>query len=107
MPTKVRIISPKNSAEWDRLVLDVLSGKGLGNEETYGGVATEERADTVRKKIRTAARKQEVASKVFYRACDSPGKCKFGSDCQYHVMMTFFTLDAGRQYKASQSQQRR
>lgn len=106
MPSQVRIISPRNSAEWDRLVDAVLAGKGLGNEETYGGVTSEERADRVRRAIRTAARKRDVASKVYYKPCDSPGRCAFGSDCAYHVLLTFFDLDAGRAYKAQQSQRR-
>jgi hypothetical protein len=107
MPSQVRIISPKNSAAWDELVAGVLSSIGLGKEQTYGGITDEARADTVRKKVRTAARKKDVASKVFYRPCDSPGNCSFGDDCQFHVLMTFFPLDAARQYKAQQSQPKR
>lgn len=106
MPSKVRIISPKNSAAWDQLVADLLSG-GLGKQETYGGIASEERADEVRRKIRTAARKREVASKVYWGPCDKPGQCGFGRDCTHHVYITFYDMEQGRKYKAQQSNKRR
>lgn len=104
MPSQVRIISPRNSAEWDHLVRGLIDGGKLGQEQTYGGIASEERADTVRKKIRTAARKADVASKVFWKPCDQPGKCGFGADCTHHVYITLYSMDAGREYKAKQAQ---
>lgn len=106
MPSKVRIISPKNSAEWDHLVRGLIDGGTLGSEQTYGGCTSEERADHVRKKIRTAARKADVASKVFWKPCDKPGKCGFGADCTHHVYITLYSMDAGREYKAKQAQRR-
>ena len=106
MPSQVRIISPKNSAEWDVLVRNLIDGGNLGQEQTYGGCKDEARADHVRRKIRTAARKQDVASKVFWKPCDKPGKCRFGPDCSHHVYITLFSMEAGREYKAKQAQRR-
>lgn len=106
MPSQVRIISPRNSAEWDRVVADVLDRKGFGKEDIYGGCKDEERADRVRRAVRTAARKRDLAAKVFWRPCDSKS-CGFGADCAYHVYITLYEMAAGRDYKAKQSQQRR
>ena len=103
MPSQVRIISPKNSAEWDHLVRGLIQAGKLGQEQTYGGCTSEERADHVRRKIRTAARKQDVASRVFWKPCDKPGKCSFGADCTHHVYITLYDIEAGRQYKAKQA----
>lgn len=107
MPTKVRIISPRNSAAWDDLVAGILESVGLGKEQTYGGITSEQRADEVRRKIRTAAKRRDLASKVFWGPCDKPGSCEFGADCTHHVKMTFFSMEEGRAYKAKQAQQRR
>jgi hypothetical protein len=105
MPTQVRIISARNSAEWDRLVHGILTSGQLGKEQTYGGCTTQERADKVRRCIRTAARRQDVASKVYWRPCDTPGKCQFGADCTHHVYITLYEMEGARQYKATQANQ--
>lgn len=107
MPSQVRIISPKNSAEWDHLVRGLINDGKLGQEQIYGGCASEERADHVRRKIRTAARKQDVASKVFWKPCDKPGKCSFGADCTHHVYITLYPLADGQAYKVKQAQAQR
>lgn len=107
MPSQVRIISPKNSAQWDDLVRSVTGGGRLRAEHTYGGITSNERADRVRRCIRTAAKKAGYASKVYWTECPAAGKCPFGSDCAYHCNFTLFDLEEGRQYKASQVQQPR
>lgn len=102
MPSQVRIISRRNSPKWDDLVRAAL--RSLGVEHDYFGVANADRADTVRKSIRTAARHQGHGAKVYYKECPQPGACQDGGpDCQYHVYYTLYDLDEARKYKASQS----
>ena len=107
MPSQVRIISPKNSAQWDDLVRSVISAGKLRDEHTYGGITNNERADRVRRCIRTAAKKAGYASKVYWTECDAAGKCAFGADCAYHCNFALFDLQEGREYKAKMAQQRR
>ena len=103
MPSQVRIISRRNSPRWD----DLVRGAQLGVEHDYYGCASEDRADTVRKCIRTAARHQGHGSKVYYKPCPEPGACaNGGADCTHHVYYTLYDLDDARAYKAKQSAQR-
>ena len=106
MPSQVRIISQRNSAEWDQLVAGIITGGQVGTELPYGGITSEERADKVRQKIRTAARRADHGAKVYWKPCDKPGKCGFGADCTHHVYITLYDLEAARRYK-SKSQKRR
>lgn len=99
MPSQVRIISPRNSREWDELV----RAAPQGAEHTYGGVVTQERADRVRRCIRTAAKHLGLGAKVYWQPCRSPGKCPFGADCGWHVSYTLYDLDAAREYKSRQA----
>lgn len=107
MPTQVRIISKRNSAQWDELVASI-TGKGAWNtEHTYGGISNNERADQVRRAIVTASKRENVGKKVFWYECpDKPG-CKFGSDCQFHVSYTLYPMEDARRYRAQQSKPRR
>lgn len=105
MPDKVRFVSPRNSADYDRLVTDLLA-KPLGTEQPYGGCTSQERADEVRAKTRTAARKQGYSCKAYWRACDKPGQCEWGADCTHHVLFTLYDPGAARNWKAQQAQQR-
>ena len=108
MPSQVRIISKRNSAQWDDLVRQVLDGGALEVEHDYFGVTTQARADEVRKKLRTAGRHHGVGSKVYYKECPSPGKCKTGgADCAYHVYYTIYDLEKARGYKAKQATAKR
>lgn len=107
MPNQVRIISPRNSREWDSIIEGVRSRGQLKQEQTYGGITDEERADKVRRCLRTAARHLGVASKVYWHKCDAKGPCSFGDDCGYHVKFTIYDLAEARGYKQQQSQRRR
>lgn len=99
MPSQVRIISPRNSREWDELI----AAAPLGEENTYGGIAHQQRADEVRRKLRTAAkRRSDLGAKVFWYQCEAK-RCQFGDDCQYHVSYTIYPIDVARQYKAQQA----
>ena len=107
MPQQVRIISRRNSPQWDDLVRDAIRSGRLKVEHDYYGCATEERADEVRKKIRTAAKHQGHGAKVYYKPCPAPGKCTTGGpDCTHHVYYTIYDLDEARTYKAKQSAQK-
>jgi len=103
VPSKVRIIQVRNSAEWDRLVRDTIARRGYRYEETYGGITSEPEADKVRKKLRTAARHEGVGARVFYKECPAPGNCPFDPDCRYHVLFTFYPIEEARTYKERQS----
>lgn len=104
MPSQVRIISPRNSSRWDDLVRDVLRGGQLGQEQDYFGCVSQERADQVRRALRTASKHQGAGSKVFWYKCPDPARCHGGAGCRYHVSWTIYDLDAARAYRASQSQ---
>lgn len=104
MPSQVRIISPRNSARWDDLVRDVIGRSAWREEHDYFGITNQDRADKVRRAIRTAAKHQGVSVKVYWNPCPAPGKCaNGGADCQYHVYYTIFDLDEARSYKAKQA----
>lgn len=107
MPNQVRIISARNSREWDNIIDGVRSRGEWKQEQTYGGVADEQRADKVRRCLRTAAKHLGIAAKVYWHQCDAKGKCEFGSDCGYHVKFTIYDLDEARNYKQQQGRQRR
>lgn len=103
MPNQVRIISQRNALQWDDIIKALMDQNIWRTEQTYGGITTEERADKVRRCLRTAGRHKGVGSKVYYKPCDAPGKCKFGADCSYHVQYAIFDLEEARQYKTQQS----
>ncbi len=106
MATQVRIISRRNSAEWDHLVSDVIERGALGIEHDYFGCTSQERADSVRRHIRTAARRAEHGAKVFWKECPTPGACANGGpSCTHHVYYTLYDMDVARQYKAQQAAQ--
>lgn len=108
MPSQVRIISKRNSPDWDVKVAAWLADHGYGSEQVYGGITTQERADEVRKKIRTSARRLGHSAKVYWNPCDAkPGQCPYDPGCTHHVKFSFYDPEAARGYKAQQSQQRR
>lgn len=108
MPSKVRIIRERNSAKWDDLVRDAMQRNAYGSEHDYFGVVTAERADKVRRGIRTAAGHQGVGSKVFWKECPAPGACANGGpDCKFHVYYTIYDIEEARKYKAQQASQPR
>lgn len=105
MATQVRIISRRNSAEWDHLVEDVLNRNALGTEHDYFGCASQERADAIRRHIRTAAKRKQVGSRVYWKPCPTPGACANGGPgCTHHVYYTLFDMEVARQYKARQAE---
>lgn len=106
MPNQVRIISPRNSAAWDELVTTLIDAGSWGKEQTYFGCTTQERADKVRRALRTAARRTGTATmKAFWYECR--GCNDGGPDCRYHVSFTLYDMDKARAYKARQAATRR
>jgi hypothetical protein len=107
MPQQVRMpryISQKNSTSWDDIIGAVIQAGKLGEENHYFGITTEERAQEVYRKLRTAATHHGHARKVFWYPCTG---CKDGGqDCRYHVSFTLFDMETARAYKAGQSQQK-
>jgi hypothetical protein len=100
VPDKVRIIAGPRDETWDQFIAD-LATRGYGHERQYVGIATEERADQVRRKLRTAGKHQGVAVKAYWREC---GGCEAGGpDCAYHVHYTIYDPAAARRYKARQA----
>lgn len=105
MPSQVRMpryVSQRNSSSWDDIIRAV-SGK-LGEENTYYGITTEERAAEVYRKLKTAATHQGLGRKVFYYQC--AGCNNGGQDCRYHVSFTLYDMETARAYKAQQSRQK-
>jgi len=103
MPDRARIIRERNSAKWDDLVRDVLNRGAFGVEHDYFGITSNERADKVRRCIRTAGGHLGVGRKVYWKDCPAPGKCANGGpDCKFHVYYTIYNLDEARDYKAKQ-----
>lgn len=104
MPNQVRIISQRNSAKWDDIIGDLMRGNTWRAEQTYGGITNQDRADRVRRCLRTAAKHKGIAAKVYWNECDQPGKCMFGDDCAFHVKYSIFPLEEARNYKSQQAQ---
>jgi hypothetical protein len=99
-----RYISQKNSTSWDDIIKAIVGAGKLGEENTYFGIGTEERAAEVYRKLKTAATHHDLGRKVFYYTCTG---CKDGgTDCRYHVSFTLFDKEVARAYKAQQAQQK-
>ena len=98
MPSQVRMpryVSQRNSSAWDDIVRSVAAR--LGEENTYYGIETEERAHEVYRKLRTAASHQGYGRKVFWYGCN--GCDSGGPGCRYHVSFTLYDLATARDYK--------
>lgn len=102
MPSKVRIISKKNDALFDRLVEDLIGEEGFEVERTYFGITTEERAREVRVKLKTAANRHlRVGLKAFWVGCE--GCPEGGEDCRYHVKFTAYDIAKAGAYMERKS----
>jgi hypothetical protein len=101
LPSQVRIISGPRDESWDRYILRLVREAGFGHEREYVGITGEKRAEEIRRKLRTAARHQGVAGKVFWKPCT--GCSEGGPDCAYHVCYTVYDPAAARAYKGRQA----
>ena len=102
MPSQVRIISKRNSRQWDELVQDIITRGAFGQEHDYFGITDPERADSVRRAIRTAGKHLGVGSKVFWHECT--GCENGGPECKFHVSYTVYSMEEARKYKAGQAE---
>lgn len=105
MPNQVRIIQQRNSRQWDELVSDVIARGALGQEHDYFGITDPERADRIRRALRTAAKRQQHGARVYWNECK--GCVNGGPDCRYHVFYTLYDMETARQYKANQAAAKR
>jgi hypothetical protein len=103
MPTQVRIISQRNSASWDDLIRHLADNGAWEQQQTYFGCTTQDRAEKVRRALRTAARRLGHAIKAYWYECS--GCANGGPDCRYHVSFTLYDIEAARAYKAASAQQ--
>jgi len=101
VPTKVRIISKKDSS-WDHFIAELVEQEGFGSERTYFGIATRERAAEVRSKLVSAGRHHEVSVKAFWKECQ--GCPDGGSECRFHVFFSAYDPEVARAYKERLSQ---
>lgn len=105
MPTKVRIIQQRNSRQWDELIHDLIGRGAVGTEHDYFGITEPDRADRIRRALRTAAKREGYGAKVFWYECK--GCSNGGADCRYHVSYTLYDMDVAREYKAQQAASKR
>jgi hypothetical protein len=99
MPGKTRIISGPRNTSFDHYIQDLIDRDAWETEHFYFGIADEERADFIRKKLRTAGTHMDprVAVKAFRVAC--PNGCDNGGpDCRWHVSFTVYDMDKARAY---------
>lgn len=105
MPDQVRIISGPRDGSWDRFIQELVDQHGFGHEREYFGITTKERAEIVRRKLRTAGKNHlGVSIKAYWRECQG---CELGGDdCAYHVFYTAYHPAVARSYKQKQSRRR-
>lgn len=101
MPSKVRIISERNSARWDEIIQSLMDAGAWEQEQTYFGIEDPARADSIRRAFKTAGRHKGVAVKSYWKECTG---CKDGGQqCRYHVHFTVYDMDKARAYRARQA----
>lgn len=104
MPSQVRIIAGPRDESWDRYIARLVQEAGFGHEREYFGITDEKRAETVRRKMRTAGRHHGVSVKAYWRPCN--GCDAGGEDCAYHVFYTAYDLASARAYRDRQARRR-
>lgn len=104
MPSKARIIAGPRNVSFDHYIEDIIGRGAWGEDHEYFGITDPERADYVRRKLRTAGRHIEppVAVKAFWHEC--AGCNDGGPDCRYHVTFAVYDMETARQYKSKHQQ---
>lgn len=87
---------------WDPFIENLIRERGFGVEREYVGIVSRERAEQIRRGMKTAGRHLKVAVKSFWRPC--PGCDAGGPECCFHVSFTAYDPEVARQYKARQAQ---
>lgn len=98
MPWQKGVISRDKS--FDEYIETLISRGAWGVEAEYQGLETQESAEIVRQKMRTAGNHMNppVSVKAFWRECKG---CKVGGpQCRFHVSVTIYDKDKAREYKA-------
>jgi hypothetical protein len=102
MPDKVRYIQRKDE-RFDEYLRDLITAKGFGHERHYAGLVTQEEADEIRRKLRSAGKHLGVSVRVFWEPCGKPGRCPAGGSCGFHVRYTAFRTADARAFKTRQA----
>lgn len=94
----VRIIAGPRNTAFDRFVADLVSEEGYGRERTYFGITTPDRAETVRRRMKSAGQHLGVAVKAYWSECS--GCANGGAGCRFHVLYTAYDMNDARAYRA-------
>jgi hypothetical protein len=101
MPSKVRIISRRDDS-FNHHIASLVEEDGFGAERTYFGIQTPERAEEVRRKMKTAGRHLEVSVKAYWRECE--GCPDGGPECRYHVQFSAYDPAEAKAFMARKAQ---
>ena len=104
MPGKVRIISGPRNVSFDHYIRQVIDDGGWEQERDYFGITTPERAEEIRKKLRTAGAHMDppVSVRAYWRECS--GCANGGAGCRFHVKFTVYDKAKARDWKERNSQ---
>src|SRR5947208_3195392 len=94
----VRIIAGPRNTSFDRYIAELLREEGYGRERTYFGITNQDRAETIRRRMKTAGKHLDVSVKAFWKEC--PGCENGGPDCRFHVYYSAYDKDSARKYRA-------
>lgn len=100
MPGKVRIIAGPRNTSFDHYIEDIIAEGRYEQEQDYFGIEDNDRADYVRRKLKTAGTHMDppVAVKAFWVPCT--GCANGGPSCRFHVKFTVYDMEKARSYKA-------
>jgi hypothetical protein len=105
MATQARIIAGSRDRNFDRYIQDLVDADGYGVQREYYGIENADRAEVVRRKLRTAGTHLGHSVKAFWGEC--AGCDNGGPSCRYHVYFTAYDTEAARAYKQKQAAARR
>lgn len=105
MATKVRIIAGPRNTSFDDHIRKLVEEEGFGRERQYFGIEDPERAEVVRRRMRTAGQHLGVSIKAFWKECT--GCANGGPSCRFHVYYTAYDPAVARDYKSKQPGRKR
>lgn len=101
MPSQVRIIAGPRNTSFDSFIRDLVQQDGYAAERTYFGITDQDRAETVRRRMKRAGTHLGVSVKAFWKPCTG---CEHGGkECRFHVYYSAYDPAAAREYKQQQS----
>lgn len=98
MPWQKGVVARDRS--YDEYIDSLIQRGAWGREAEYVGLETQEAAEIVRQKMRTAGSHMNppVSVKSFWKQCTG---CKSGGpSCRFHVSVTIYDKDQARAYRA-------